>query len=391
MVSLRLLLVCFVFVGILGTQATGLLNLRSPSAGTLQASERWLHANDVAAGTRVHQHEKHSETEKAVSWDESKTDCRYLPRFSPFSLALLLVACFACASAIHWLIWDWATVSESAQEASNLMGQGELVVDETGKTIGYQTPGGAMAEVNAEGKTIRSQIPWQQFLAIAYWLMLLTANAALTRLVCNFGVPHDCHDRVDLIRGLDSYDRLLKDGFIIAVLTGINHRDRFRYLFDFSKESWFRGIWFIGVFMLTSPVFGSLDLIPALSRLSLTTGGHQSILFNILIVLLVLGAAALIGLHIAWAFMYNSPIAGTTYIVSRAVVWLVYIIYFVEANNHWWLQFHLHHFMIGYMIAILAEFNHPISVLLLAIGSGIFVQGLAAYAADPLIYRQAHL
>lgn len=388
MVWLRLLLASAVVVG---TQASGLPNFRKPSAGSLQGSETWLHANDAAAGTTVHQHDKDSETEEALSWDESKTDCRYLPRFSPVSLGLIIIICFACASSIHWLIWDWATASEPPQEALERMGEGELMVDETGKAIRYQTPGEADSDANAEGKTIRAQIPWQQFMAIAYWFMLLTANAALTRLVCNFGVPHDCHDRIDTIRGLDSYDRLLKDGFIIAVLTGINRRDRFRYLFDFSRESCFRGIWFIGVFMLTSLVFGSLDLIPALSRFSLTTGGHQSILFSILIALLVLGAAALIGLHIAWAFMYNSPIAGATYIASRAIVWVVYIIYFVQANRKWWLQFHLHHFMIGYMIAILAEFNHPISVLLLAIGSGIFVQGLAAYAADPLIYRQAHL
>jgi len=387
MVWLRLLVAGAVVVG---TQASGLQHFRKPSRGPLHRSETWLHANYAAAGTIAHQHDKHSETE-ALSSDETKTDCRYLPRFSSASLGLIIIVCFACASAIHWLIWDWATASEPLQESSELMGEGESVMDETGKAIRYQTPGEADADVNAEGKTMRHQIPWQQFMAIAYWFMLLTANAALSRWVCSFGVPHDCHDRIDTIRGLDSYDRLLKDGFIIAILTGINHRDRFRYLFDFSRESWFRGIWFIGVFMLTGPVFGLLDLIPALSRFSLTTGGHQSILFNILIALLVLGAAALIGLHIAWAFMYNSPIAGATYIASRAVVWICYIIYFIEANTKWWLQFHLHHFMIGYMIAILAEFNHPISVLLLAIGSGIFVQGLAAYAADPLIYRQAHL
>jgi len=388
---LRLLVASAVVVG---TQARGWANFRQPSAGSLHGKDTLLHAN-VAAGKLAHTLDTRSETEAASGRDDSKADCRYLPRFSPAALGFIIIVCLAIAAAIHWLIWDWATISSSPllelQEDSELIGDSEPTVDETGKTIRYQIPGEADAPVNAEGKTIRAQIPWQQFMAIGFWFMLLTANAAFTRLVCNFGVPHDCHDRIDTIRGLDSYDRLLKDGFIIAILTGINHRDRFRYLFDFSSQSWFRGVWFIGVFMLTSPVFGSLDLIPALSRFSLTTGGHQSILFSMLVGLLILGAAALVGFHVAWAFMYNSPIAGATYVASRGIVWTCYIVYFFEANKHWWLQFHLHHFMIGYMIAILAEFNHPVSVLLLAIGSGIFVQGLAAYAADPLIYRQAHL
>ena len=38
---------------------------------------------------------------------------------------------------------------------------------------------------------------------------------------------------------------------------------------------------------------------------------------------------------------------------------------------------HLHHYIIGFLCAILAEFNHPISLLVLAGGTGIFVQGIS--------------
>lgn len=45
---------------------------------------------------------------------------------------------------------------------------------------------------------------------------------------------------------------------------------------------------------------------------------------------------------------------------------------------------HLHHYFTTWIVALFAEFNHPISVILLSVMSSIFVQGIAAYGFDPL-------
>lgn len=40
---------------------------------------------------------------------------------------------------------------------------------------------------------------------------------------------------------------------------------------------------------------------------------------------------------------------------------------------------HIHHFYIGWSIALFAEFNHPLSAVTLAIAMGVFAQGVGVY------------
>mmetsp|Transcript_122593 Transcript_122593/g.308192 ORF Transcript_122593/g.308192 Transcript_122593/m.308192 type:complete len:95 (-) Transcript_122593:144-428(-) len=55
--------------------------------------------------------------------------------------------------------------------------------------------------------------------------------------------------------------------------------------------------------------------------------------------------------------------------------------------QHQEIIFHFHHYAMGFLAASLAEFNHPASLVLLACGTGVFVQGIAAYDHDPIIER----
>lgn len=294
-------------------------------------------------------------------------------RWPQWVLASFMVACLLCASGLWYMLRHWMAEPVSEKDvdlSSNFMGGGTVAARE-----------------GVDRADLVHRIPWEQYFALGFWYCLLLANAAFTRLWCYCNIPLDCHSRVDSLRGIHSLDTLLKDGFIIAVLTGVMQKDRFAYLFNFSQEHYFRGALFLVVFFATSPVFGSLDLIPALSRISLTTGSAHSQLYNFVIILLALGGVALVLFHVVWAAMHNPLKACVAYLGSRLVVWVIYAMYFVEAGKITTADFHLHHYMVGYLIAILAEFNHPVSLLLLAIGTGIFVQGLAAYNADPLIYH----
>lgn len=47
-------------------------------------------------------------------------------------------------------------------------------------------------------------------------------------------------------------------------------------------------------------------------------------------------------------------------------------------------ELHVHHLYLGIAIAIWADLSHPISAATLAIGAGIFLQGLAAYSFQPI-------
>jgi len=285
-------------------------------------------------------------------------------------MGLMMILCLGAAGACWYLLQSWVADEHADRDiriSSNFLGGGDSCKDRDGYVFRYH------------------RIPWEQYVALAFWYCLLLTNACLTRLVCHAGIPHDCHGHLGALRGLHTFDRLMKDGFIIAVLTGVAQRDLFAYLFDLSSEGWFRGLLFLLVFLGTSPVFGSLDLIPSLSAFSLTTGGAQGFLFSVIIGVLVFGGISLVIFHLVWAYLHNPPVACFTYIASRAVIWAVYYMYFHQAGKVSFADFHLHHYMVGYLIAILAEFNHPVSLLLLAIGTGIFVQGLAAYNADDII------
>jgi putative Mn2+ efflux pump MntP len=46
---------------------------------------------------------------------------------------------------------------------------------------------------------------------------------------------------------------------------------------------------------------------------------------------------------------------------------------------------HLHHLYVGVVVASFARFNHPFSGALLALGAGVFVQGVGAYGFAPLL------
>ncbi len=52
-----------------------------------------------------------------------------------------------------------------------------------------------------------------------------------------------------------------------------------------------------------------------------------------------------------------------------------------DTHHH---DMHLHHYFTTWLVAMFAEFNHPISAIMLGTLSSVFVQGIGAYGFDPL-------
>lgn len=229
------------------------------------------------------------------------------------------------------------------------------------------------------------RVPFEQYFALAIWLVILTAQYIFTRLVCQVGIPHDCHPDNDALEIMHDFQVMYTFGFVLAILTGVHMPDRFRYLFCFRTPRP-RGVFFLVVFFLTSPVFGSLDLVPGLQKLSLTAAGLKSS-NAVLVMVLLFGAVLLVLWHVWCAFAHNSLKGFVSYVLSRLFVWLFYGAYLMVAAHTVGANVHLHHYVVGFLCAILAEFNHPLSLVLLAAGTGVFVQGIAAYDADPVVTR----
>merc|ERR1719265_718808 len=125
-----------------------------------------------------------------------------------------------------------------------------------------------------------------------------------------------------------------------------------------------------------------LDLVPFLSAFSIQTGHGTN---AALVAALAFGFLVLVGWHVWFAFENNSLYGFLAYTISRTMLCLLYVAYFAASNTDSDTTFHLHHYLIGFLCATFAEFNHPVSLVLLAAGSGIMVQGMIAYDADYMV------
>lgn len=230
------------------------------------------------------------------------------------------------------------------------------------------------------------KVAWFQYFAISFWCLLLSTQAAFTRLWCQVGIPRDCQPHTTTVEFVKANHMLLMYGFMLAVFSGINHASRFLYIFDFSFEKP-RGVAFLAIFFLSSPAWGSLDLVPALSSFSLNEGISWGIVTQLLMVTLIAGSfgAALWHFHHAWVHDIAEGFAA--YVATRLVMLLLLVGYFLGSSDLSTVSFHLHHYIIGFYFAVLSEFNHPVSLVLLAAGSGVMAQGIGAYGADPLLSR----
>lgn len=113
------------------------------------------------------------------------------------------------------------------------------------------------------------RVPWRQYVSLAVWYLLLVMEYIVVRIVCQFDIPRDCkpHGNLDTIFDLQV---MFMMGFMLAILTGVHMPDRFAYLFCF-KGPRPRGIAFLLVMVVSGPVWGSLDTIDSLSRISFTS------------------------------------------------------------------------------------------------------------------------
>jgi Na+/H+ antiporter NhaD/arsenite permease-like protein len=95
--------------------------------------------------------------------------------------------------------------------------------------------------------------------------------------------------------------------------------------------------------------------------------------------------AAVIGWHINIAWHRAPKTSFLVYVLTRVVmlVWFASAAV-ILARSSPPVHIHLHHLYIGWALALWCDVNAPLSVVALAIGAGIFVQGIGAYSFAPV-------
>ena len=150
---------------------------------------------------------------------------------------------------------------------------------------------------------------------------------------------------------------------------------------------WTANVGFFVVASVTGIVFSALSDLTQLET-SLSSKGGESAAY--IAVSCAVTFFILLGLwfHVWYARRSTTKLGVVPYLAPRLAVVGAYAAYIIilDFNNDAW---ELHHYLIAWIGTLFCAFDHPASVVCLAITTGIFVQGLAAYGPAEISDRRA--
>ena len=150
---------------------------------------------------------------------------------------------------------------------------------------------------------------------------------------------------------------------------------------------WTANVGFFVVASVTGVVFSALSDLTQLET-SLSSRGGRSAAY--VVVMCIVAFFILLGLwfHVWYARRSGTKLGVVPYLAPRLAVVCAYAAYIIilDFNNDAW---ELHHYLIAWIGTLFCAFDHPASVVCLAITTGIFVQGLAAYGPAEISDRRA--
>ena len=150
---------------------------------------------------------------------------------------------------------------------------------------------------------------------------------------------------------------------------------------------WTANVGFFVVASVTGIVFSLLSDLTQLET-SLSSRGGRSAAY--VVVMCIVAFFILLGLwfHVWYAKRSSTKLGVVPYLAPRLAVVCAYAAYIIilDVNNDAW---ELHHYLIAWIGTLFCAFDHPASVVCLAITTGIFVQGLAAYGPAEISDRRA--
>ena len=149
---------------------------------------------------------------------------------------------------------------------------------------------------------------------------------------------------------------------------------------------------FLVTYFATFPLFAWMGDWSLLAH-AVTTDSVLPLEFAIFLFVLGLGVLVVVFWHVVYARqVLASQMDFRAYCAGRAVAFGFFLgsLLLAEADGKP-LVIHLHHYFLAWVVSLFAAFNHPISIVTLAISAAIFVQGLSAYSAAAIIFTPRDL
>lgn len=155
--------------------------------------------------------------------------------------------------------------------------------------------------------------------------------------------------------------------------------DPSRFSFIFSRA---QGVPAAAVFLATPPLYSAVSNIPAL-KYDLTQLAEWSALFICVWGVVVGAVLTTLAWHVRAVWRRTSLPSFLIYTISRTCIllWFTISAYILGYEHH--IHVHIHHYVLGFAVASFATENERVSVMTLALGAGIFIQGIGAYSFAP--------
>jgi hypothetical protein len=226
------------------------------------------------------------------------------------------------------------------------------------------------------GKYIRAT-KWISFLVMGYVLNRIVVN------VTNF--PADAQHHTWLGHCRNVADMVLL-GFVQCWYTDLlDVPSRWDYIL---KDGYF-----IFIFLASNLLFSIVTSIPGFDE-GFSEDSHDSLFF----LFVIFTVAVWVCYTIIWHVVYSKKVIPifkeflSFWLFRLGTFGVLGITYYVIHSDKSrpepdGAKLHLHHYFVAWLISLIASFNHRISTTVLAITSGIFVQGISVYSAASMFYR----
>jgi len=204
----------------------------------------------------------------------------------------------------------------------------------------------------------------------ALWSGVLLLGYVATRAFCLVVLPGDCKQPGNFL----SLAALAILGLLQGYLTRVILDGRFR------KLSW------LGIFFLAIPAFSLISELPLL-EMSIVSDSDVSEDYALALILIFSGILISILFHVWLTFKVLSFRDFLKFWLWRWFGGLCVVGLYLAAHWRvgWHYTVHLHHYFLAWAISLVAAVKNSVSDAYLAITCAIFVQGLAAYSADPIL------
>jgi len=204
---------------------------------------------------------------------------------------------------------------------------------------------------------------------------LLVSNWFINKIWCALGYPSICKEKQKHAFAVDEVfldlEALLLYGFVMAWICNLTKRARFRSLF--SKKRWY----FFVIFYITPIIFSAFMEIPDF-QISLSSNADYSKTETIVLFLFGVSILVVLGWHFHFAIYHRDFSETLVYIVSRSAIilfYLVNVVIIVINDDKYIVDFH--HYLVAFSLCTVCQFDHIVSLIMLAVCAGIFVQGVA--------------